>query len=207
MQENTLITEVENHLIGVPFEVQALYRRLEEHHSDTAAHSSRTARFAVQIASASGQFCDSEIADIWLGALLHDIGKIAIPLAILDKPGSLSASEWEVIRCHTIWGEQLIRPFVGQRPMVIDAVRSEHERFDGEGYPDSLKAKKIPVAARIIMVCDTFDAVTHARSYRPGRSPQVAFEVMIEGAGTQFDPKWVEVAIRVWGEQGNSAAA
>ncbi|PCH80532.1 MAG: hypothetical protein COB96_03330 [Planctomycetota bacterium] len=198
MQENTLQLEVEQHLQGVPFGAQALYRRLEEHHQETAAHARRTARYAMQLALESGRFNDAQVADIWLGALLHDIGKIAVPLAILDKPGGLSAPEWEVIRCHTLWGEQLIKPFVSDHPIVLEAVRSEHERFDGRGYPDGLSGKWIPDSARIIMVCDTFDAVTHARSYRPGRSPEKAIEILIAGAGSQFDPYWVGIAIRAW---------
>jgi len=124
-------------------------------------------------------------------AQLHDIGKIAIPDAILSKPGPLDAEEWTFMRRHTIIGERI----VGAAPALAEVavlVRATHERHDGDGYPDGLRGDAIPIGARIISVCDAFDAMTSDRSYRVAMTPQDALAELRRSAGTQFDPRVVE---------------
>jgi HD-GYP domain-containing protein (c-di-GMP phosphodiesterase class II) len=120
-------------------------------------------------------------------AELHDIGKIAIPDAILSKPGPLDAEEWRFMRRHTIIGESML----SAAPALQSAakiVRSSHERFDGKGYPDGLSGDEIPLASRIIFVCDAFHAMTSERPYGTAKTEEAALEELRCCAGTQFDP-------------------
>jgi two-component system cell cycle response regulator len=127
-------------------------------------------------------------------AELHDVGKIAIPDAILNKPGPLDAEEWRFMRRHTILGERILMAAAALRP-VARLVRSSHERFDGGGYPDGLAGETIPLGARIIFVCDAFDAMTSNRSYSPAVTVPEALNELQACAGTQFDPQVVEAFI------------
>jgi HD-GYP domain-containing protein (c-di-GMP phosphodiesterase class II) len=123
-------------------------------------------------------------------AQLHDIGKIAIPDAILEKPGPLSVQEWTFIRRHTIIGERILNA----APALADVarlVRSSHENYDGSGYPDALVGAAIPIGSRIISVCDAFDAMTSDRPYRLAMTPQDAIAELQGCSGAQFDPKVV----------------
>ena len=124
---------------------------------------------------------------------LHDVGKIAVPDAILNKPGPLTEDEWQFIRQHTLIGERIL----GAAPSLADAarlVRASHERMDGTGYPDGLLGEEIPLGARVIGVCDAFDAMTSARPYRATPlSVEGALAELRENAGTQFDPQVVEM--------------
>ena len=124
-------------------------------------------------------------------AELHDIGKVAIPEQILNKRGPLTREEWEFVRRHTLIGERILAaaPALGQ---VARLVRSTHERLDGTGYPDGLKGQEIPLGARIIAVCDAFDAMTSDRPYAQALDPADALDELARGAGTQFDPKVVD---------------
>jgi diguanylate cyclase (GGDEF)-like protein len=130
---------------------------------------------------------------------LHDIGKTAIPDAILAKPGSLDASEWEFVRQHTVIGERIVSAAPALGP-VAALVRSSHERWDGTGYPDGLAGAEIPLGARIVAVCDTFDAMLGGRPYRPARSVNAALAELRRFAGTQFDPAVVEAFVGVLAE-------
>ncbi len=124
-------------------------------------------------------------------AQLHDIGKIAVPAAILEKPGPLDAEEWEFMRTHTMIGERI----VGAAPALAEVarlIRASHERLDGGGYPDGLSGEEIPIGARIISVCDAFDAMTSDRSYRSAMTPSAALAELRACAGTHFDPDVVE---------------
>jgi len=127
-------------------------------------------------------------------AELHDVGKIAIPDAILNKPGALDEEEWRFMRRHTILGERILMAAAALRP-VARLVRSSHERFDGGGYPDGLAGEAIPLGARVIFVCDAFDAMTSTRSYSPAVSTDEALQELRACAGTQFDPRVVEAFI------------
>ena len=131
-----------------------------------------------------------------IAAELHDIGKMAIPEAILAKPGALSEGEWALMRQHTVAGERII----ASSPALADVaplVRSSHERWDGKGYPDRLVAEQIPRGARIIAVCDSYHAMTSDRAYRRALSPETALAELRAGAGTQFDPEVVNAFLRL----------
>jgi HD-GYP domain-containing protein (c-di-GMP phosphodiesterase class II) len=135
---------------------------------------------------------DEERAGLLQAASLHDIGKAAIPDAILTKPGPLDEEEWAFIRQHTLIGERIL----SAAPALSGAaklVRWSHERFDGSGYPDGLAGEEIPLPARIIAVCDAFDAMTSSRSYRETpMSVEGALAELQRGAGSQFDPAVVD---------------
>jgi HD-GYP domain-containing protein (c-di-GMP phosphodiesterase class II) len=135
--------------------------------------------------------CEREVRHVRSAAELHDVGKAAIPDAILDKPGALDLKEWDFISRHTLIGERIIRaaPALAH---VAELVRSSHERFDGTGYPDALCGEAIPLGARIIAVCDAFDAMVSVRVYRQAVSPREAVLELRRCAGAQFDPQVVE---------------
>jgi HD-GYP domain-containing protein (c-di-GMP phosphodiesterase class II) len=130
-------------------------------------------------------------------ALLHDVGKIAIPKAIVNKPGPLTDEEWNVMRTHTIRGQELLDKVFGVLGEVGEIVRASHERWDGGGYPDGLSGPSIPLAARIVSCCDAFNAMTTKRSYRMPMSQEVALRELVDNAGTQFDPHVVKTLIAV----------
>ena len=131
------------------------------------------------------------------GALLHDVGKVAIPNHIINKPGALDADEWDVIRRHTIEGQRMLETVGGLLAKVGVVVRASHERYDGGGYPDGLAGAQIPLAARIVAACDAFNAMTTDRSYRKAMSHEVAVAELRNNAGTQFDPDVVEALVAV----------
>ena len=131
-------------------------------------------------------------------AELHDLGKVAIPDAVLDKPGRLDEHEWEIVRAHPVTGERIIAAAPALRE-VATLVRASHERWDGTGYPDALAANAIPLGARIVAVCDAFDAMTEDRPYQATRKTEDALAELRRCAGTQFDPVVVaafEAAVR-----------
>jgi len=134
-----------------------------------------------------------------LGALFHDIGKIGIPATILLKPGPLTDEERELIETHPELGERILGP-IEQLAEVRPIVRACHERWDGEGYPDRLRADQIPIEARIIFACDAFHAMTTDRPYRERLPVEEAFRELRDGAGTQFDPTVIEAVLRVLSE-------
>jgi two-component system cell cycle response regulator len=146
----------------------------------------------------------AEVERVRLGALLHDVGKIAIPDSILRKPGPLSEAEWILMRRHTLIGQRILE----RAPALSDVallVRASHERLDGAGYPDGLAGAAIPIGARIIAVCDAFDAMVSTRSYRAALDEPTALAELRRCAGTQFDPRVVELfaeAVRERGAQG-----
>jgi putative nucleotidyltransferase with HDIG domain len=131
------------------------------------------------------------------GALLHDVGKITIPKEIINKPGKLDPNEWRIIKTHTLEGEKMLRRVGGFMLEVGQIVRSHHERWDGEGYPDRLAGHQIPLEARIIACCDTWNAMRTDRSYRTARSHEAALTELLANAGSQFDPEIVQALIRV----------
>jgi HD-GYP domain-containing protein (c-di-GMP phosphodiesterase class II) len=129
-------------------------------------------------------------------AELHDVGKILVPDAILNKPASLDPAELELMRRHAIAG-YLILTESGEPAPVAALVRSSHERWDGSGYPDGLSGEDIPLGSRIITICDAFDAMTHARPYRPARSVPEAVAELRAGAGVRYDPCVVDFFLDV----------
>jgi HD-GYP domain-containing protein (c-di-GMP phosphodiesterase class II) len=124
-------------------------------------------------------------------ALLHDVGKIVIPKEILNKPGALSDDEFELMKTHTIEGQVLLDRVGGLLGRVGAIVRSCHERWDGNGYPDGLAGYEIPLPARIVFVCDAYNAMTTDRPYRAAMSQETAVEELWANAGSQFDPRVV----------------
>jgi diguanylate cyclase (GGDEF)-like protein len=163
---------------------------LEEHVDDVGA-------LALAVGRELG--LDVEALDeIARAAELHDIGKIAVPEGILHKPGPLDDAEWDVMRQHTVIGERILAAAPSLRP-VGRLVRASHERFDGRGYPDGLAGERIPLGARIIAVCDAFDAMRQTRPYAASMSEADALAELHRGAGTQFDPLVVDAFARVLG--------
>jgi HD domain len=135
--------------------------------------------------------------ELEFAALLHDVGKIAIPKEILNKPASLDDQEWELMKTHTIEGQFMLDRVGGLLGRVGEIVRSCHERWDGRGYPDGLTGEEIPVPARIVFVCDAYNAMTTDRPYRAARSSEEALLELATHAGTQFDPSVVTAITKV----------
>jgi HD-GYP domain-containing protein (c-di-GMP phosphodiesterase class II) len=135
--------------------------------------------------------------EVEFGALLHDVGKVAIPKEIINKPGPLDDEEWAIMRTHTIEGERMLRQVGGVMADVARVVRASHERWDGGGYPDGLAGEAIPLAARIVACCDAFNAMTTDRSYRRALPLAVAIGELHANTGTQFDPHVVDAVLRV----------
>src|SRR5256885_3061265 len=131
------------------------------------------------------------------GALLHDVGKISVPKEIINKPGSLTDEEWEIMRQHTIEGEKLLRRVGGMLAEVGTIVRSSHEHYDGRGYPDGLAGEAIPIEARIVTCCDAYSAMTTDRTYRAAMPVEEGLAEVRDCAGTQFDPRVAAALVKV----------
>ena len=163
-----------------------MLRVLAERHPDLYEHAGVVAALARVVGERMGMVPD-ELDGIERAAELHDIGKIAIPASILNKPGPLDAGEWRFMRRHTLIGESMLSAAPVLQP-AAKVVRSSHERFDGKGYPDGLSGEQIPLASRIIFVCDAFHAITSDRPYEPAQSVESALAELSRCAGSQFDP-------------------
>ncbi|HEU5303205.1 MAG TPA: HD domain-containing phosphohydrolase [Gemmatimonadales bacterium] len=179
--------------------VQMLVHALEAKDAYTSGHSSRVARYATKAAVLLG-FTGDALEHIRLGGELHDIGKIGTREDILNKPGPLTAEEFEHVKAHSPLGEKILTPFLSSSPIVLRIVRSHHERMDGSGFPDSLQGDQIPMEARIIAVVDAFDAMTTNRAYRQPRTPAEAVAELRRCAGVQFDAEVVEAFLRAHGD-------
>jgi HD-GYP domain-containing protein (c-di-GMP phosphodiesterase class II) len=151
----------------------------------TAAHGQDVAGMAERVALRMGLVA-SQARNVRYAAMLHDIGKIAVPSEILLKPGPLTDAEWEIMRNHAAVGGELVGR-IDAFAHLAPAVRASHERFDGGGYPDGLAGEEIPLAARIIAACDTYDAIVTDRPYRPARTPTEALAELYRVAGSQLD--------------------
>ena len=164
----------------------ALLQVITEQNVFLDEHVERVSELAGEVAEALGQSA-YEVLRVRLAARLHDVGKTAIPAAILDKPGPLDEQEWEFMRRHPLIGERIVlaAPALASTAPLI---RSSHERIDGQGYPDGLAGEHIPLGSRIIAVCDAFDAMTSDRLYRRSIGVDAALEELERKAGTQFDP-------------------
>ena len=173
----------------------SLIRALEESDSDTEAHVQRTQKMGETLARRIG-FNDAQIADLKLLCLLHDIGKVGIPLEILNKPGKLNAREWEVMKTHAEKGYQIAMSSDELRS-IAPMIRSHHERWDGKGYPEGLAGQNIPLLSRMIALVDAYDAMVNDRAYRKGLEPEKAQEEIRNNTGTQFDPVLVEEFLKM----------
>jgi two-component system cell cycle response regulator len=172
-----------------------LLKALEEHHPDLGAHVHDVGLLAAAVAEEldlGGQ----QLQHVRHAAELHDIGKVAVPSSILDKPGKLDAEEWRFIARHTIIGERILGAATALRP-VAALVRASHEHYDGNGYPDGLRGHEIPLGARIVSVCDAYDAMTSDRPYQRSLGHAEAIAELRRCAGTQFDPAVVDAFCRV----------
>jgi HD-GYP domain-containing protein (c-di-GMP phosphodiesterase class II) len=167
-----------------------LMRTMQAKQPSLRAHSSEVANLAVAVARRLGMDSE-EIDEVARAAELHDVGKVGIPDAILDKPGPLDGNEWEFMRRHTILGERILNAAAALRP-VARLVRCSHERWDGSGYPDRLEGEEIPRGSRIVAVCDAYEAMTSDRTYRSALTHEAAQKELRASAGTQFDPEVVE---------------
>ena len=175
--------------------VRALSNAVEARDAYTGKHAERVAAYGLAIARASGM----DVADepqLEFGFLLHDIGKVAVPDAVLFKPEALSAEEFALIANHPLVGSEILRhvEFLEEATQIV---RHHHERWDGTGYPDGLEGDQIPLAARVFAVADALDALTTDRPYRQAVSWEPARQEIRRGAGTQFDPAMVEAYDRI----------
>lgn len=175
-----------------------LARALEEADSDTEAHVLRTQKMGEMLGRRIG-LCDEDLANLRLLCLLHDIGKIGIPLEILNKPGKLTDAEWTVLRTHAEKGYQIALSSEELKP-IAPMIRYHHERWDGKGYPDRLSGEDIPILSRIISIVDSYDAMVNSRSYRRALSPETAQEEIRKHAGAQFDPRLAEEFLQMLAE-------
>jgi len=182
-----------------------LLRALTERSPDLGWHLSSVAELAERTARRLGLPAD-DVERIRHAGELHDAGKVAIPDGILSKPGPLTEDEWAFVRRHPLIGERIVRS-APSLSRVAELVRSTHERFDGEGYPDALRADAIPLGSRIVAVCDAFDAMTSGRPYAAARTPGEALDELRRCAGTQFDPAVVETFRAVIAESTLRSAA
>jgi response regulator RpfG family c-di-GMP phosphodiesterase len=170
--------------------VRALSNAVEARDAYTSKHAERVTAYGMEIARAMA-LALAGAPEIEFGFLLHDIGKVAIPDAILYKPGPLTEKERALMEQHPLIGAQIVRgiEFLGAAMLVV---RSHHERWDGRGYPDRLAGEEIPLAARVFAVADVLDALTTDRPYRPASALSIARGMILAEAGKQFDPQVVE---------------
>jgi ribonuclease P protein subunit RPR2 len=172
--------------------MKSLAQVIEAKDLTTRGHLDRTQAYGLALAKR----IDASLvtAELGYGFFLHDIGKVGIPEHILCKGGPLTLDEWEVMRTHPAVGAQIVAPITFLAG-AVDLIRHHHERFDGRGYPDGLKAEEIPLAARVFSVADSFDAMTSDRPYRGAMRIDRALAEIEGGAGTQFDPEVVRVFV------------
>lgn len=190
--DQRMYAEKANRSVRNAQQMQEIFMRIFKlHDPDLSSHFEGVARLAVDVGRELG--LDAEELDVIARAAeLHDIGKVAIPEEILHKPGRLDESEWELMRRHTLIGQRILSASPAMNP-VGRLVRWSHERWDGGGYPDGLVGEETPIGARLICICDAFDAMVSERSYQPARSPEDALAELRACAGTQFDPALVEL--------------
>ena len=174
---------------------QALLAALNARENYTAAHSEAVLELALQVAGELGMD-QEDTTSVGQVALLHDIGKVGVPDAILRKPGRLTAPEWDVMREHPAIGAEIVSA-IGSLSHLAPAVRAEHERWDGNGYPDGLVGEEVPLASRVCFVCDAWHAMTSDRPYRRALSEEQARVELERHAGTQFCPTTVAALVRV----------
>ncbi|HEX4834797.1 MAG TPA: HD domain-containing phosphohydrolase [bacterium] len=179
--------------------LEGLSRALDLRDKETEGHSQRVTELAVRLARAMG-VPKKDVTQIRWGALLHDIGKMGIPDAILLKPARLTDDEWEIMRRHPVYAYQLLSPMPYLRPL-LDIPYCHHEKWDGTGYPRGLKGEDIPLTARIFAVADVWDALRSDRPYRPAWTAHKAREYIRDQAGKHFDPMVVEIFLRLVDEE------
>lgn len=174
---------------------QFLRQILHEGNREVACHLARVCKLSTRMAIFIG-LPRLESSNLYWGALLHDIGKLAVKKRVLHKPTILDYNEYEEIKLHPLVGFELVQSIPGLA-QAAEIVLSHHERYDGRGYPQGLKGENIPLPARICAVADTFDAITSTRIYHAARTPRTALKEIIYNSGTQFDPQLVSEFCRM----------
>lgn len=172
---------------------RTILKALDVKDNYTFGHSMRVAYFSLVTGSEAGLSLD-EMYELELSAIFHDIGKIGTPDAVLNKPSRLTEEEFQIMKQHPEQSYEILQDFPYFEKIAKNA-RLHHERYDGRGYPLGLKGSEIPIAARIILIADTFDAMTSTRPYRKGLPYEVAYEELLQFSGTQFDPNLVAMFI------------
>ena len=173
----------------------AIAKTVDAKDQRTSQHSLRVSQYSVMIAKELG-FSEAECENLRRAALMHDIGKIGIPDAILNKPSRLTDEEYAVMKSHTLRGGEILKGFT-LLDHVVEGALYHHERFDGRGYPNGLSGEDIPLYARIIGVADAFDAMTANRVYRKQLDIDYVLNEMRKGRGTQFDPEIADILLRL----------
>lgn len=175
--------------------LETLLNAIDANDPETGAHVRRVAAYTLILSDAAG-LPGHEQRSIERVALFHDIGKIHEALFdIIHDDRALTAAERRAIATHPERGAKVLAPLCGFYPELPEGVLAHHERWDGKGYPRGLKGRRIPLSARVVSICDTFDAITHRRRYRVGRPAERARDAILEGRGTQFDPELVDLFV------------
>ncbi|MGE0309092.1 MAG: HD-GYP domain-containing protein [Acidimicrobiia bacterium] len=179
--------------LGLEPLVHQFVAALDAKDSITRDHVVRSAELAIRVGTSLGMSA-SDLHTLGLGALLHDIGKLTVPTEIINKPGKLDDNEYALMRSHAVAGERLV---LGSRVLapIAPIVRGHHERVDGRGYPDGLPSHELPLAVRVVSVCDAFDAMANTRQYREGMGIERAVAILREHAGAQWDSAVVEALV------------
>jgi len=187
--------------------IRGVTNSIEARDPYTKGHSHRVAQIAKAIAKELN-WSDNEIELIDWGGMLHDVGKIGVHDAILNKPGKLDKEEYEAIKLHPLIGAQIVKGISFLEPLV-PYILEHHERFDGKGYPQGLGGENISIKGRLLAVADAFDAMTTDRPYQKAHEPEVALKEILINAHSQFDPKVAEAFERAWlsGEIGSKVVA
>lgn len=167
----------------------------------TNGHSTRVAEYSMRIAQRAG-FSPEELENIYMMGLLHDVGKIGVPDAIINKPAKLTDEEYSVIKTHSGIGAEILGN-IAEFPQLAVGARWHHERYDGRGYPDGISSEDIPKEARIIAVADSYDAMSSRRSYRDVLPQSVLLRELEKGSGTQFDPEFAAIMMAMIREDTN----
>jgi putative nucleotidyltransferase with HDIG domain len=162
----------------------------------TGVHCKGVVRLALDVATELGLDADRP-RNVEFGALLHDVGKIAVPKEIINKPGTLDDREWAILKTHTIESQKMLEKIGGFMREIGAIVRASHERWDGTGYPDGLSGDTIPLEARIVSACDVFNAMRTTRSYRKAMPLSAAIAELNDCGGSQFDPRVIRAVLKV----------
>ena len=178
--------------------IRALVRTIDAKDRYTNGHSVRVAEYAMEMAKRLGK-SEEEQKDIYYAGLLHDVGKIRVPVEIINKPGRLTDEEFDQVKIHPVTGYHILKDIYDDKQIAM-GVKFHHERYDGKGYPSGLTEKNIPEMARILGVADTYDAMTSNRSYRSALSQETVREEIHKGKGTQFDPEMADIMLQMMEE-------
>ena len=189
------LARVTAEMVGAHGVIAALANAVEAKDAPTELHCQRLAGFAHQLGMRAG-LEPQDLKGLVFGALLHDIGKIGVSDTILTKAGPLTALEWDAMRQHPIIGERIAEP-LASASRFAPIIRSHHERWDGQGYPDQLRGEAIPFGARVVGLVDAYDAIIHDRPYRPARTIGDALEEIRRLAGAQFDPELARLFVEI----------